>query len=99
VGRKTANVVLGNAFGVPGIVVDTHVRRLAQRMELSSESDPENIERDLAALLPERDWTQFSHAMIFHGRRICGARKPACEACPVGSDCPFPSRARRGRAR
>jgi endonuclease-3 len=92
VGRKTANVILGNAFGVPGIVVDTHVSRLARRMELTREADPVKIERDLMNLLPESDWTQFSHTMIFHGRRTCAARNPQCEICPIEPDCPSPRR-------
>ncbi len=100
VGRKTANVILGNAFGVPGIVVDTHVSRLARRMRLTRETDPVKIEKDLMQLVPESDWTQFSHTMIFHGRRICGARAPQCEACPVEPDCPLPKqRTRKTTAR
>ena len=103
VGRKTANVVLGTAFGVPGIVVDTHVSRLALRMGLTRETDPVKIERDLMELVPESDWTQFSHAMIFHGRRICGARTPQCKICPVEPDCSYPKQrtriARPGRKR
>jgi endonuclease-3 len=98
VGRKTANVVLGNAFGIPGIVVDTHVARLSQRMNLTRESDPVKIERDLGELVLEKDWTQFSHAMIFHGRRTCGARNPQCEVCSIYSDCPFPRQSRSARA-
>jgi endonuclease-3 len=90
IGRKTANVVLGNAFDTPGIVVDTHVVRLSNRMGLTAVTDPVKIERDLMELIPERHWTQFSHAMIFHGRRICPARNPQCEACPVFPDCSFP---------
>ncbi|MFQ5514218.1 MAG: endonuclease III [Myxococcota bacterium] len=90
VGRKTANVVLGNAFDTPGLVVDTHVGRLAQRMRLTRETDPVKVERDLMELIPERDWTQLSHALIFHGRRICSARSALCERCPVYADCPFP---------
>lgn len=88
VGRKTANVVLGNAFGVPGIPVDTHVGRLARRLGLTAEEDPEAIERDLNALLDRRDWTAFSHRLIFHGRRCCTARKPACARCPLTEICP-----------
>ncbi len=88
VGRKTANVILGNAYGVPGIVVDTHVRRLSCRMGLTQHRDPDKIEIDLMKLLPKKDWTLFSHTMIFHGRRICTARKPACPACPVNRICP-----------
>ncbi|MCL2422827.1 MAG: endonuclease III [Micrococcales bacterium] len=88
VGRKTANVVLGNAFGVPGIVVDTHVQRLSHRLGLSVEDDPEAIEADLADLVERREWTMFSHRMVFHGRRTCFAINPACGACPVASLCP-----------
>ncbi len=86
--RKTANVILGNCYGVPGIVVDTHVKRLSYRMGLTNHTDPDKIERDLMELLPKKDWTWFSHAMIFHGRRICGALRPACHACPVLHLCP-----------
>ena len=89
VGRKTANVVLGNAFGVPGMVVDTHVGRIARRLGLTKNEDPVKVEHDLMALVPERHWTQLSHALIFHGRRICGARKPRCEECPVRTDCRY----------
>lgn len=99
VGRKTANVILGACFGVPGIVVDTHMMRLAARMELSRGKDPEEIERDLQALLPEQAWTPFSQTAILHGRRVCVARAPACEACPLPPDCPHPLRARRATAR
>lgn len=88
VGRKTANVILGVCFGVPGIVVDTHVRRLAYRMGFTKESDPDKIERDLMRLLPRKEWTPFSHRMIFHGRRICTAARPSCPTCPVRSLCP-----------
>ncbi len=86
--RKTANVILGNVYGVPGIVVDTHVRRLSNRMDLSRENDPDKIEADLMKLLPEKEWTTFSHTMIFHGRRICKASKPDCLACPIRTLCP-----------
>ncbi|PKW26534.1 endonuclease III [Phycicoccus duodecadis] len=88
VGRKTANVVLGNAFGVPGITVDTHVGRLARRWGWTQETDPVKAERDIAALIPRKDWTMMSHVVIFHGRRTCFARKPACGACPVTRWCP-----------
>jgi len=89
VGRKTANVVLGVAFGQPeGVVVDTHVARLAQRLGLSDETTPEKIEQDLMALLPKGEWDRASHTLIFHGRRICSARKPACSTCPVHAACP-----------
>src|SRR5262249_26083665 len=88
VGRKTANVVLGDAFGVPGITVDTHVGRLSRRLGLTIHEDPEKVERDLMQLIPEADWTAFSHRMIFHGRRVCDARKPDCDGCPLNAVCP-----------
>src|SRR5271163_4433977 len=88
VGRKTANVLLGHVFGQPGLVVDTHVRRLAQRLGLTRESDPEKIERDLQALLEPAEWTPFSMRLILHGRTVCHARKPRCEVCALAADCP-----------
>lgn len=89
VGRKTANVVLGTAFGIPtGVVVDTHVARLSQRLGLTRHKDPVKIERDLMAVLPKREWIGFSHRMIAHGRQICVARKPKCEICPLADICP-----------
>jgi endonuclease-3 len=89
VGRKTANVVLGNAFGIDeGVVVDTHVRRLSNRLGFTTQSDPEKIERDLMQTVPKRDWTVFSHLLILHGRSVCKARKPACEDCAVNDLCP-----------
>ncbi len=88
VGRKTANVVLGNAFGVPGITVDTHLGRLARRFGWTVETDPDKVEAELATLIPRRDWTMMSHRVIFHGRRCCHARKPACGACPLARLCP-----------
>ena len=88
VGRKTANVVLGDAFGVPGITVDTHLGRLARRFAWSQESDPEKVEADLMLLFPRKDWTLMSHRVIWHGRRRCHARRPACGACPVARWCP-----------
>lgn len=88
VGRKTANVLLGNAFGVPGITVDTHVGRLSQRMGLTKQTDPEKIEQDLMEVIPQKDWTIFSHRMIFHGRQVCFARKPNCEGCELKAICP-----------
>ena len=88
VGRKTANVVLGNAFGVPGITVDTHVGRLARRFAWTDETDPVKVETAMASMFERRDWTMLSHVLIFHGRRTCHARKPACGACPVASLCP-----------
>jgi endonuclease-3 len=95
IGRKTANVVLGNAFGVPGVVVDTHVGRIARRLGLTKQEDPEKVERDLMAIVPRRDWIRFSHAMIFHGRRVCVARKPRCEMCSLKAECPFAQGAQR----
>jgi endonuclease-3 len=92
VGRKTANVVLGNAFGIDaGVVVDTHVTRIAQRLGLTRQRDAVKIERDLMDLVPQRYWTLFPHLMIHHGRAVCQARKPKCEICPVLSLCPFPT--------
>jgi endonuclease III len=88
VGRKTANVVLGNAFGVPGITVDTHFGRLARRFGWTSEDDPVKVEHEVGALFPKRDWTMLSHRLIFHGRRLCHARRPACGVCPVARLCP-----------
>ncbi len=90
VGRKTANVVLGNAFGInEGVVVDTHVRRLSNRLGLSSEENPEKIEKDLLELVPEEDRTIFSHLLIFHGRRVCKSRKPDCPNCLLNDICPY----------
>jgi endonuclease III len=89
VGRKTANVVLGNAFGTnEGVVVDTHVRRVSNRLDLTESQDPVKIEQDLMRLVPEEDWTIFSHLLIFHGRRICKARKPDCPNCVLNDICP-----------
>ena len=88
VGRKTANVVLGNAFDVPGITVDTHFGRLVRRFGWTDETDPVKVEHAIGALFPRRDWTMLSHVLIFHGRRTCHARKPACGACPVAQWCP-----------
>jgi endonuclease-3 len=88
VGRKTANVILGNAFDVPGIPVDTHVGRLSQRMGLSVFADPVKIERDLMGLVPRKEWTMFAHRMIFHGRQVCHARKPLCQQCALAKLCP-----------
>jgi len=88
IGRKTANVILGNAFGIPGITVDTHVARLSQRLGWSRETDPVKIERDLMALIPRAEWTSLSLRLIEHGRRICVARKPRCPECALLSDCP-----------
>lgn len=88
VGRKTANVVLGEAFGLPGITVDTHLGRLARRFGWTTQTDPVKVERELMALFPERDWTPMSQLVIWHGRRRCHARKPACGACNVAKYCP-----------
>jgi endonuclease-3 len=89
VGRKTANVVLGNAFGQNvGVVVDTHVARLSQRLDLTSQSAPEKIEQDLMKIVPQEDWTLWAHLLIHHGRAICMARNPACERCPIFEFCP-----------
>jgi endonuclease-3 len=88
VGRKTANVVLGNAFGRPGIVCDTHVIRLSRRLGLSHNTDAVKLEFDLAEIVPKKNWTLFSNLLIFHGRNICRARKPDCENCPIAKHCP-----------
>ena len=93
VGRKTALVVLGNAFGIPGLTVDTHFGRLMQRLGLTGETTPVKIERDIAQLVPEEEWTMFSHRVIFHGRQVCHARTPECDACVLWDMCP----AARGR--
>jgi endonuclease-3 len=89
IGRKTANVVLGSSFGIPGIVVDTHVKRLSQRIGLTKETDPVKIEFDLMALIPKKDWIDFSHQLIWHGRRLCTARKPKCPECPLLKLCDY----------
>ena len=88
VGRKTANVVLGNAFGVPGITVDTHFGRLVRRWKWTEQEDPEKVESEIAGIFPKSEWTMLSHRVIFHGRRVCHARKPACGACPIAPLCP-----------
>ncbi|GMA86549.1 hypothetical protein GCM10025868_17990 [Angustibacter aerolatus] len=88
VGRKTANVVLGNAFDIPGITVDTHFGRLSRRFGWTEQDDPVKVEHEVGALFPKRDWTMLSHVLIFHGRRTCHAKKPACGACPVTRLCP-----------
>jgi endonuclease-3 len=89
VGRKTANVVLGNAFGQNvGVVVDTHVSRLSQRLGLTKHTDPEKIERDLMEIVPQNEWTLWSHLLIFHGRKVCKALRPLCEVCPLLPHCP-----------
>ena len=88
VGRKTANVVLGNAFGVPGITVDTHFSRLARRFGWTTQTDPVKIEQEVGALIPRSEWTILSHRLIWHGRRVCHARRPACGACAIARLCP-----------
>jgi endonuclease-3 len=88
VGRKTANVVLGNAFGIPGITVDTHFGRLARRFGWTKEHDPVKVETEVGALFPRSEWTMLSHRLIWHGRRVCHSRRPACGACPVAHWCP-----------
>ncbi len=88
VGRKTANVVLGNAFGIPGLTVDTHFGRLARRFGWTANTDPDKVEADVAALFPRKDWTMLSHRLIWHGRRVCHARRPACGACALARLCP-----------
>lgn len=88
VGRKTANVVLGNAYGIPGVVVDTHIKRISNRLDLTRNEDPVKIEFDLMPILDEKEWVFFSHAVIFHGRRVCSARKPNCGECTLVDLCP-----------
>ncbi|NHN56836.1 endonuclease III [Calidifontibacter sp. DB0510] len=88
VGRKTANVVLGNAFDIPGLTVDTHFARLVRRLGWTTETDPVKIEAAIGSMFPRKDWTMLSHVLIFHGRRICHAKRPACGACPVARWCP-----------
>ncbi len=92
VGRKTANMVLGNAFGIPGLTIDRHVIRVVGRLELSAQTDPEKIELELQNLIPRSDWVQFSNALILHGRYVCTAQKPACDRCVLSSLCPFPEK-------
>jgi endonuclease-3 len=89
VGRKTANIILGNAFGIPGIAVDTHVGRVSQRIGLTSQKNPDKIEADLVELFPEKEWTQLSHTFIFQGRYTCKAKKPLCEKCSVIDYCNY----------
>jgi len=89
VGRKTANVILGNAFNIPGMVVDTHVKRIATRLGLTQNTNPDKIEHDLGAIIPREMWTQASHLFIFHGRRTCTARNPKCQLCVIYEWCPW----------
>lgn len=88
IGRKTANLLISAAYGQPGIIVDTHFRRLSQRLDFTKNDDPDKIEFDLKAIVPEKDWSDWSHVMVFHGRRCCFARKPACDKCPIHELCP-----------
>ena len=92
VGRKTANILIGNAFGHPAIGVDTHVGRLSQRLGLTKNTDPDKIEIDLVEVVPQRDWVSFCHLLQFHGRRICLARSPRCPECPINDLCPYPEK-------
>jgi len=92
VGRKTANVILGNAFGIPGIVVDTHVHRVSQRIGLTKKDDPVKIEFDLMEIVLKKEWTHFSNLLVWHGRRTCVARKPLCERCPIRKLCDYGSK-------
>jgi len=99
VGRKTANVVLGSAFGIPGITVDTHVGRLSRRLGLSRHEDPVKVEFDLMKIIPKSRWSSFSLQLILHGRRVCASRRPRCEACFLRELCPYPARASAGGSR
>jgi endonuclease-3 len=92
VGRKTANMVLGNAFGIPGIAVDTHVLRVANRLGLAASDDPEEVEAELAKKIPRENWTFFGNALILHGREVCTARKPQCGRCPLAPACDWPEK-------
>ena len=92
VGRKTANILLGNAFGQPAIGVDTHVMRLSQRLALTTQNDPDKIEADLTRVVPKKEWTRFCHLLQYHGRRVCLARKPNCPDCVIAAWCPYPQK-------
>jgi endonuclease-3 len=94
VGRKTGNVLLGNAFGIPGIAVDTHVHRVSQRIGLTKNDDPVKIEFDLMEIVPKEEWTHFSNLLIWHGRKTCVARKPLCGMCPIRKECDYGSKAK-----
>lgn len=94
VGRKTANVLLGECFGTPGIIVDTHVRRLSNRLGFTKSDDPVKIEQDLMKIWPREHWTLFSHNLVFHGRKICAARAPKCSECSIADLCPYPTSAK-----
>ena len=91
IGRKTANVILGMCFDTPGVIVDTHCRRLSQRLGFTKQTDPAKIEQDLMKIWPQESWTIFSHCTVFHGRTTCNARAPKCDACVIADLCPFPS--------
>jgi endonuclease-3 len=95
VGRKTANVILGNAFGIPGIVVDTHVHRVSRRIGLTRNDDPVKIEFDLMEIVPKEEWTHFSNLLVWHGRKTCVARKPLCGICPIRKGCDYGSKVKR----
>jgi endonuclease-3 len=99
VGRKTANVILGDAFATPGITVDTHVGRLSRRLGLTAHANPVKVERDLMEVVPRKQWTTFSHRLIFHGRQVCHARKPDCAGCALARLCPRTGVATEGPAR
>ena len=96
IGRKTAHLLMATAFGRPGLIVDTHCSRLSNRLGFSSQEDPVKIEFDLRGLVPEADWTDWSHAMVFHGRYCCAARKPDCPRCPLTDLCPYSARLKEG---
>ena len=99
VGRKTANLLLGDAFGTPGIVVDTHAGRLARRMGLTAHADPGKVERDLMEAVPKESWIRFGHQLVLHGRAVCASRKPLCEICALSADCPKIITAKGGASR
>ena len=89
VGRKTANVILSNIYGIPGVIVDTHCIRLSNRIGLTENEDPVKIEKDLMEIIPRRDWSKFSNNLVYHGRAICDARKPKCDICPISKECNY----------
>lgn len=95
VGRKTANVILGNIYNIPGIIVDTHCKRLSKRIGLTDNEDPEKVEYDLMEIIPKEDWTAFSNCLVYHGRAVCDARKPKCGICPIAQFCDFFNNIRR----
>lgn len=89
VGRKTANVILSNIYGIPGVIVDTHCIRLSNRIGLTEQEDPVKIEQELMEIIPRKDWSKFSNSLVYHGRAICDARKPLCDLCPISEDCKY----------